>query len=72
MARYGLTPEAYRERWYLPQDYPMVAPNYAAARSEMAKKMGLGRKPESRPKSRQQRAGGRGEAAVVRQGRLTL
>ena len=41
---YGLTPEEYRERWKLPADYPMVAPNYAAERSELAKKIGLGRK----------------------------
>lgn len=40
---YGLTPEEYRRKWGLPADYPMVAPNYAAARSELAKKMGLGR-----------------------------
>lgn len=39
---YNLTPEEYRERWGLASDYPMVAPNYAAARSELAKKMGLG------------------------------
>jgi len=39
---YDLTPEAYREKWGLQADYPMVAPNYAAARSELAKKMGLG------------------------------
>jgi predicted transcriptional regulator len=39
---YDLTPEEYREKWGLPADYPMVAPNYAAARSELAKKMGLG------------------------------
>jgi predicted transcriptional regulator len=43
-ARYGMTPDEYREKWGLPRDYPMVAPNYAAARSELAKKMGLGRK----------------------------
>lgn len=41
---YGMTPEDYRKKWGLPADYPMVAPNYAAARSELAKKMGLGRK----------------------------
>jgi predicted transcriptional regulator len=41
--RYNLTPEAYRERWGLKPDYPMVAPNYAKARSELAKQMGLGR-----------------------------
>ncbi len=40
--RYDLTPEQYRARWSLPADYPMVAPNYAAARSELAKNMGLG------------------------------
>ncbi|AWN52013.1 MucR family transcriptional regulator [Methylobacterium sp. 17Sr1-1] len=40
--RYGLSPEEYRERWNLSPDYPMVAPNYAAARSELAKTMGLG------------------------------
>ncbi|MEX0853395.1 MAG: MucR family transcriptional regulator [Bauldia sp.] len=39
---YDLSPEDYRERWGLPADYPMVAPNYAAARSALAKKMGLG------------------------------
>jgi predicted transcriptional regulator len=40
--RYGITPDQYREKWSLPQDYPMVAPNYAAARSHLAKQMGLG------------------------------
>ncbi len=39
---YNLTPEEYREKWGLASDYPMVAPNYAAARSDLAKKMGLG------------------------------
>ena len=39
---YDLSPEDYREKWGLPTDYPMVAPNYAAARSALAKKMGLG------------------------------
>jgi len=42
---YRLTPEAYRAKWGLPADYPMVAPNYAAQRSAFAKKIGLGRKP---------------------------
>jgi predicted transcriptional regulator len=41
---YDLTPEEYRRKWGLPADYPMVAPNYAKARSTLAKKMGLGRK----------------------------
>ncbi len=42
---YNMTPEQYRERWNLPHDYPMVAPKYAEHRSELAKKIGLGRKP---------------------------
>ena len=42
---HGLTPEEYRKKWGLPADYPMVAPNYAKARSMLAKKIGLGRKP---------------------------
>jgi predicted transcriptional regulator len=40
--QYGMTPEQYREKWGLAADYPMVAPNYAAARSQLAKQMGLG------------------------------
>jgi predicted transcriptional regulator len=40
--QYNMTPEQYREKWSLAPDYPMVAPNYAAARSELAKQMGLG------------------------------
>ncbi|MFD2263490.1 MucR family transcriptional regulator [Lacibacterium aquatile] len=40
---YSMTPEQYRERWGLPKDYPMVAPNYAQLRSEKAKSLGLGR-----------------------------
>ncbi len=43
---YNLSPEEYREKWGLPHDYPMVAPNYAAARSQLAKKMGLGTRRE--------------------------
>lgn len=42
-SRYSLSPEEYRAKWGLPADYPMVAPNYAAQRSEFAKKIGLGR-----------------------------
>lgn len=41
---YNMTPEEYRERWNLPADYPMVAPNYAKHRSSLAKKIGLGTK----------------------------
>jgi predicted transcriptional regulator len=44
MTHYNMTPEQYREKWGLEASYPMVAPNYAAARSELAKTMGLGRK----------------------------
>jgi predicted transcriptional regulator len=40
--RYGMTPDQYREKWGLPPDYAMVASNYAAARSQLAKQMGLG------------------------------
>jgi predicted transcriptional regulator len=43
---YNLSPEEYREKWNLPHDYPMVAPNYAAARSQLAKQMGLGTRRE--------------------------
>jgi predicted transcriptional regulator len=42
-SNYSMTPEEYRAKWGLPADYPMVAPNYAAQRSEFAKKIGLGR-----------------------------
>ena len=42
MTNYGMTPDDYRRKWGLPRDYPMVAPSYASARSELAKKMGLG------------------------------
>ena len=45
---YNLSPEQYREKWDLPHDYPMVAPNYASARSQLAKKMGLGQRRRGR------------------------
>lgn len=45
---YNLSPEQYREKWALPLDYPMVAPNYAQARSNLAKKMGLGQQRRKR------------------------
>ena len=54
--RYGLTPDEYRAKWGLPADYPMVAPGYSAARSELAKQIGLGRKPEQEPKRRRKKA----------------
>ena len=44
--RYDMTPDDYRRRWGLKDDYPMVAPAYAATRSALAKKIGFGRKPE--------------------------
>ncbi|WP_338243159.1 MucR family transcriptional regulator [Aurantiacibacter hainanensis] len=44
MTDHGMTPEEYRERWNLPADYPMVAPDYADKRRDLAKKIGLGRK----------------------------
>jgi predicted transcriptional regulator len=44
---YDMTPEQYRERWGLPADYPMVAPNYAQHRSSLAKKIGLGTRPRA-------------------------
>ncbi|MGC2779048.1 MAG: MucR family transcriptional regulator [Bradyrhizobium sp.] len=48
--QYNMTPEQYREKWALPADYPMVAPNYAAARSQLAKQMGLGQQRRRRSK----------------------
>ena len=48
MTAYGMTPEEYRAKWGLRPDYPMVAPSYAAKRQELAKKIGLGRKPRAR------------------------
>jgi predicted transcriptional regulator len=49
---YGMTPDEYRAKWGLPRDYPMVAPNYAKARSDLAKRMGLGRKSPDVPAKR--------------------
>jgi predicted transcriptional regulator len=49
MTDHGLTPEAYRARWGLRPDYPMVAPNYSAQRQTHAKQIGLGRKPAPPP-----------------------
>jgi len=56
-----LTPQQYRDRWGLPRDYPMVAPNYARTRSALAKKIGLGRvsaKEVARPVKGRKRRGG--------------
>jgi predicted transcriptional regulator len=56
--RYDMTPDEYRRRWGLKDDYPMVAPSYAAQRSDLAKKIGLGRKlePEKPAKAPRKRA----------------
>jgi predicted transcriptional regulator len=50
--KYNLSPEDYRAKWNLPKDYPMVAPNYARARSELAKQMGLGQGGRQAPRKR--------------------
>jgi predicted transcriptional regulator len=50
---YNMSPEEYRDRWGLPADYPMVAPNYAMHRSSLAKKIGLGTKPRKRRRAAQ-------------------
>jgi predicted transcriptional regulator len=50
--KYNMSPEEYRAKWGLPKDYPMVAPNYAKARSELAKQMGLGQGGRQAPKRR--------------------
>ncbi len=52
---YNMSPDEYRQRWGLPADYPMVAPKYAAVRSELAKKIGLGRKAGSKVKAKRVR-----------------
>lgn len=59
---YNMTPDQYRERWGLPPDYPMVAPNYAKHRSSLAKKIGLGTKPR---KGGRAAGGGRREAGAA-------
>ena len=63
MSDHGMTPQEYRAKWGLPRDYPMVAPNYAASRSEMAKKIGLGqarrKAAEPAPQPEPKRRGGR-------------
>ncbi len=64
MTAYGMTPEQYRAKWGLKADYPMVAPAYARKRQELAKKIGLGRKPrvaEAAPKAKRPR----GKAAAA-------
>jgi len=53
---FDLTPEEYRAKWNLPADYPMIAPGYAAVRSELAKKMGLGQKGARKPRKPRSKA----------------
>jgi predicted transcriptional regulator len=54
--KYGMSPEEYRAKWGLAKDYPMVAPNYAAARSALARSMGLGQGGRQAPKAKPARA----------------
>jgi predicted transcriptional regulator len=61
---YGMTPDDYRAKWGLPADYPMVAPNYAASRSALAKSMGLGRKRAEPEKPAPAKARGRKKATA--------
>ena len=60
LAGLGLTPAQYREKWNLPSDYPMVAPNYAAQRSALARQIGLGQIPR---KAGVRKSGGRSKAS---------
>ncbi|MDR7221672.1 MucR family transcriptional regulator [Aminobacter aminovorans] len=53
LSNFGLTPDDYRAKWSLPADYPMVAPAYSARRSELAKNLGLGRRPAAKPATKQ-------------------
>lgn len=61
--RYGMSPDQYRQKWKLPADYPMVAPNYADRRRELAKAIGLGRKP-AKPAAAPAKRGRKPKAAV--------
>lgn len=64
LATRGLSPDQYREKWGLPADYPMVAPNYSAARSQLAKSLGLGQRgQQARRKGQRGGRRGRGDAA---------
>ena len=57
MTDHGMTPAEYRARWHLPADYPMVAPDYAEKRRDLAKKIGLGHKPGQRRGGRKKTSG---------------
>jgi predicted transcriptional regulator len=63
MTAYGMTPGEYRAKWGLKPDYPMVAPNYAAKRQELATRIGLGRRPQSAPDPKRRRAPRKPKAA---------
>jgi predicted transcriptional regulator len=66
MTAYGMTPDEYRAKWGLRHDYPMVAPSYAQKRQELAKKIGLGRKPRvTPPAGKGRKAGARKRATAV-------
>jgi predicted transcriptional regulator len=62
MTQYDMSPEEYRAKWGLKPDYPMVAPNYARKRQELAKQFGLGRKRAPAPKGKVKRSRGRSAA----------
>lgn len=66
LSTHGLTPESYRERYNLKPDYPMVAPSYAEQRREMAKKIGLGRKPGQKPAPKKVASNGRKDATAAK------
>lgn len=63
LARHGLTPAEYREKWGLPPDYPMVAPSYSEARSALAKSAGLGARSRKDPQALAEKGPGRGRKA---------
>ena len=67
--KYNMTPEDYRTKWGLPKDYPMVAPNYAKARSEMARSMGLGQGGRGRKKAAGNNGAGAKAAPKATRGR---
>lgn len=64
LATRGMSPEQYRAKWGLPNDYPMVSPNYSAARSQMAKNLGLGRKAGSAAPAAESGASSEGGSAA--------
>ena len=62
---HGMTPQQYRDRWRLPRDYPMVAPSYSAARSKMAKDLGLGQKARASRAAKPKRSARKATAAAA-------